>query len=1067
MKYKIIILISVMGLCLKSFNLYSQDSYFIYGEVRTPSGVPISGASYYWARNPTGAVTDANGHLKLYFTPPSDTLIVKLIGCKTVKKVINQNVDIPFIITLSPETIEIKEVVVSTGYQNIPKERATGSFYQLDNKILDQRVSTDILSRLDGITSGLIFDNHDVEQHTIQIRGLSTLNYDAASPLIVLDNFPYSGDINNINPNDIESVSVLKDAAAASIWGARAGNGVIVITTKKGKIGKPLAVNFNANFTVSPRPNLFKANQISVSSYIDLEKNLFNQGFYDNSLTDPSYPGVSQVVDLLNKQRNGEISSADVNAQIDQLRSQDVRSDMEKYLYRKAISQQYYLNLTGSGSNIRYLFSAGYDKNSFSLRGNDGDRFTLRSNQQINLTKNWSLQTDLLLTRTTGRNNSPGGYGNYTTYNNTISPYARLVDASGRPAAIDLYHSRAFTDTAGNGKLLDWKYRPLQELNNNNNTSSTNDVLINISSSYKLFKWLSADLKLQHQQSWNDNAQLYNIDSYYARDYINTYTQFNNGIPSYIVPKGGIINSSKGANKQDAIRGQLNFDQQWSNDHRLTAIAGGEIRETQSNMAYQTVYGYDPNTLTTRPVDYVNLYPTYDEINGDNYITDGTRFTRYNNRFVSLFTNAAYTYRNRYTISASARRDASNLFGVNTNQKWNPLWSSGLLWHLDRESFYHVSWLPQLSVRLTYGESGNLSPNESALTRITYFDASRSPVKVPYVGIDAPPNPYLSWEQVKTLNAGVDFSLFNNRINGSFEYFTKHSDNLINSVTTDPTIGFFNVNRNSAAIFTKGADLVLNSTNLDGEFQWHSTLLLSYVNYKLTKNLAPVSTSGLVSDGLFIFPVLGYNPYVIASYKWAGLDPKTGDPMGYVNGQISKAYDAITKNPIDQQVVSGPAVPSLFGSLRNTIDYKGFSLAMNVTYRFNYYFRKPVTNYSNLLSTGIGYQDYEHRWQQPGDELKTNVPSFVYPTDAQRDQFYHYADINVAKADNIKLNDVYLSYDVPLHNGNRVFKKLQIYLYANQLNLIIWKANNLGLDPDFIYGIKTPSVYSIGIKTNL
>ncbi|SEN01448.1 TonB-linked outer membrane protein, SusC/RagA family [Mucilaginibacter gossypiicola] len=1053
--------------------LYSEKTsaqnpfYFIYGEVYSSSGEPIAGANVYWKKNKTEMTSDSKGHFRLVFNPPSDTLIVSCLGYKTLTRAIHENDPTPLKITLLPSITELKEVAVSTGYQNIPKERATGSFYQLDRKVLEQRVGPDIISRLDGITSGLIFDNHDIEQHTIQIRGLSTLIYDAASPLIVLDNFPYSGDINNINPNDIESISVLKDAAAASIWGARAGNGVIVITTKKGRAGQPISVSFNSNLTVSPRPDLFKANQISVSSYIDLEKQLFANGFYDDALNDPSYPGYSPVVDLLNQVRNGEITSGDANTQIDKLATHDVRTDMKNYLYRPSVSQQYYLNLTGSGPNVRYLFSAGYDKNLATLRGNGNERFTIRSNQQINLTKNWTLQTDLILTRTNGHNNSPGGYGSYSTYNNGMAPYASLVDAAGRPAAIDLYHNRAFTDTAGNGKLLDWKYRPLQDLANNDNRSSTNDILINIGTSYKFLKWLTADFKLQHQQSWSDSRQVNNLNTYSARDYINTFTQIDDGIPAYIVPKGGIVYANSGGSKQDAVRGQINVDRQWGTDHRLTAIIGGEIRKTQSDNSYQTIYGYDSNTLTTRPVDYANMYPTYDEINGDGYIADGTRLTRYDNRFVSVFSNAAYTFLDRYTISASARRDASNLFGVATNQKWRPLWSSGLLWHVDREPFYHLSWLPQLALRITYGESGNLSPNESALTRITYYDASRSPVHAPYVGINSPANPYLSWEQVKTFNAGIDFSFLNNRISGSLEYYNKHADNLINSVITDPTTGFSAVNRNSAAIFTKGADLVLNSINLDGNFRWSSTLLVSYINYKLTKNLAPVSTEGLVSDGTYIFPVLGYNPYIIASYKWAGLDPQTGDPMGYVNGQISKDYAAITKNPVDQQVINGSAVPSLFGSIRNTIEYKGIAAAFNITYRFNYYFRKPATNYGTLLSSGVGYKDYESRWQKPGEENNTNVPSFIYPDDSERDQFYHYSAVNVAKADNVRIQDIYLSYDVPLRSSSRIFKKLQVYLYANQLNVLIWKANKFGIDPDFIYGIKTPAAYSIGFKTNL
>lgn len=1048
-------------------NAYAQEPIHIYGDIKSESDQLITGATITTIKGGASTVSDNNGRFGIILRYETDTLSITCIGYKSIKKIIDQSTVSVLHIKMTPAIRELQELTVSTGYQELPKERATGSFYKLDNKLLNERVSPDIISRLDGITSGLLFDNHDTQQHTIQIRGLSTLNYDAASPLIVLDNFPYSGDINNINPNDVENISILKDAAASSIWGARAGNGVIIITTKKAKANQPLSVNFNSSVTLIPRPNLFTANQIPVSSYIDLEKYLFGQGYYDNAFSDSSYPPTSQVVDILNQQRNGQITSSQADQMINQLRAQDVRNDMQKYLYRNAVNQQYYLSLTGYGKNIRYLVSAGYDKDLSNLNGNSNDRLTIRSNNIIDLTKKWQLQTDLILTRDNSTANSPGGYGSYKTYNAGISPYARLVNSDGSPAAIDLYYSKTFTDTAGAGKLLDWKYRPLQELKNNDNTAKTTDILLNLGTTYKVLSWLKADIKYQYEQSWNDMNNLQNLNSYTTRDYINTFTQINGNTVTYVIPKNAILNSQETINEQHAIRGQLNIDHTWNEKNQISAIAGSEIRETQSSSTYAMTYGYDPNTLAITPVDYVNLYPTYDEIYGDTYITNGNRFTKYLNRFVSVYSNASYTYDNKYTLSASARRDASNIFGVSTNQKWQPLWSAGALWKIDREKFYNISWLPELSFRLTYGASGNLSPNESALTKIQYLTAARSPINLPSVGINSPPNPHLTWEQVKTLNAGLDFSLFNNRLSGSFEYYTKHSDDLINSVLLDPTVGFSNADQNSASIFSKGIDVVLNSLNIDGRIKWRSTILFNYVNYKTTKNLNPPSTQGLVSNGTYIFPILNYNPYEIVTYKWAGLNPKTDDPQGYVNEDVSTDYEAIEQNPINQQVVNGSAIPPVFGTIRNTFEWNKFSLAVNITYKLNYYFLKPTTNYSSLISSGVGYTDYDQRWQKPGDELHTNVPSFIYPANSQRDVFYQYASINVEKADNIKLNDIYFSYDFTPHSKILGIKSLQFYLYASQLNLILWKANKAGIDPDIIYGIKPPVNYSAGIKANL
>jgi len=1060
--YIFLLLFLVLGLGKVS----AQNSVIIYGTVDSAGVSPIVGASVKFKHTQSTANSIKGGHFFLIMRGKVDTLLISHVGFKTISKIISSDNHAILNFTMFPDIVEMHEVVVSTGYQDIPKERATGSFYKLDNQILNERVTPDILSRLDGITSGLLFDHHDVEEQLIQIHGLSTLNYSAASPLIVLDNFPYNGDINNINPNDIESVTVLKDAAASSIWGARAGNGVIVITTKKAKANQKMAISFNSNLTLITKPNLFTANQIPVSSFIDLQKSLFNQGFYDSMFSNPTYPPIPQVADILNQARNGLITSSQANQQIDQLRTQDVRNDMEKYLYRTAENQQYFLSLSGGSSTARFLFSTGYDNDQASLIGNSNNRLTIRSNNIIDLTTKWQLQTDITVTRTNSTNNSPGGYGSYKTVNSSISPYARLVNSDGTPAAVDLYYSKAFTDTAGAGKLLDWKYRPLQDLANNNNTTIGTDILLNLSTTYKFNKWFSAEVKYQYEQTSSDASNLQDLNIYSTRDLINRFTQINGNNVTYGVPDDPTLTTNNGINKQTAIRGQLNFNPDLGKRGKLSAIIGGEIRESESNSQTALTYGYNPNTLSVTPVNYTTLLPTYDGIYGSEYIFDGTQFTQLDNRFVSIYTNAAYTLDDKYTLSGSARRDASNLFGVATNQKWQPLWSVGGLWNIDREKFYHLSWLPQLKLRVTYGESGNIVPSASALTLISYFNAS-APVNLPYVGVDSPPDPHLSWEQVKTFNTGIDFSLFDNRITGSVDYYIKHSDNLINGVLLDPTVGFGAATYNSASIFSKGADVVINTINTNGAVRWRSSVLFNYVTFITTKNLNPPTSAGLVSDGTYIFPIVGYNPYEIVSYKWAGLDPKTGDPQGFVNGQLSKNYHAIEQNPISAQVVSGSATPPIYGTFRNSVDYKNFSLAVNITYKLNYYFRKPTTNYGQLINIGQGYTDFDQRWQNPGDELHTNVPSFIYPDNPLRDQFYQESSINVLRADNIKLNDIYFSYDLSSRLKRIGVKSLQVYFYTSQLNLTLWRANHEGIDPDVMYGVTPSKTYAIGIKANL
>lgn len=257
-------------LLLLGESIYGQQKIFLHGTVTDTSNSPLVGASISSASGKTLAINNEEG-FDFHTTGLPDTLLISAVGYTSRRLIVNDAVN-PLHVILQSAPGHLKEVVLNTGYQKIPKERATGSFYSISNELLNERVSPDIMSRLDGVTSSLLVDKRDPNNVTYQLRGLSTLNQGAMMPLIVLDNFPYSGDINNINPNDIQNITVLKDAAATSIWAAQAGNGVIVITTKKPQQGNPLRITVNANVTFQPKPDLFTAYQVAAKSYIDLDQ---------------------------------------------------------------------------------------------------------------------------------------------------------------------------------------------------------------------------------------------------------------------------------------------------------------------------------------------------------------------------------------------------------------------------------------------------------------------------------------------------------------------------------------------------------------------------------------------------------------------------------------------------------------------------------------------------------------------------------------------------------------------------------------------------------------------------
>lgn len=1028
----------------------------ITGKVTDAAGAPLVGATVLVKGTGRGVVTNEEGRFSLRNLNAGATLLVSFAGYDT--RQVKVSAQGAMIVQLERGIVDIAGVsVVSTGYQALPKERATGSFVKIGNDLLNRKVSTGILDRLEGVSSGVLFDRRDPGNPKIQIRGLYTLTSTIAQPLIVVDNFPYEGDINNFNPNDVESITILKDAAAASIWGAKAGNGVIVITTKKGRYEQRPLISFNSNVTILDKPNLFTLPQIPASDFIDLERFLFGQGFY-NGVIGRRRPPLTPVVELLLKQRNGQISAAEADAAINALRNVDVRNDFEKYIYRRGLNQQYAANVSGGGKNLKYFFSTGFDRNLSTLKGDDYRRITIRSDNTFQPVKGLQLQAGVQYTQGNRSNNSPGGYGspNYRMQTRTLPPYARLADDNGNPLPIDKYRA-GFTDTAGRGLLLDWKYRPLEELAVNDKTGETRLLLANFGVKYDLLSSLSAEVKYQYQRTDETARMYYDERTFFTRDLINRFTQIVNGSPVYIVPRGGILDLASTKQEGHMVRGQLNFNQTWRRKHELTAIAGAELSQLRTVSNSTRLYGSD-NAAGFSNVDYVNVYPVIP--GGIEAIPSGAELTGRLDRFVSVYLNAAYTYDDRYTVSASARKDASNLFGAETNRRGIPLWSSGIGWKISNEQFYQSSLFPYLNFRVTYGSSGNVNNSIYALTAITRTPAAFQPTNIPFATVTNIANPNLRWEQVNTLNIGLDFAMRNNRLTGSVEFYRKQSMDVLGLEPLDPTTGLGAMTTNSADVKGKGIEVQLNSQNLTGrDLKWQTSLILNYADYKVGKYLLSQQTNGFVSEGGTLTPLTGYNPYVVISYRFAGLDPSTGDPQGYVNGHVSKDYDALVQRPINEQVIHGPALPPVFGNLLNTFSWKGISLSVNITYKLGYYFRRSTISYSSLYNFGTGHSDFLKRWRQPGDEKFTNVPSMVYPNPtSNRDWFYSNSDVTVEKGDHIRLDDIRLSYR---------FRNFQLYAYTSNLNALIWKANKAGLDPDAPSGLRPSRTVALGVKMDI
>jgi TonB-linked SusC/RagA family outer membrane protein len=1033
----------------------------IRGRVVDEQGNPLPNATIRIKGKEAVINTNEKGEFVIMDIEDDAVLVISYVGYNRLEILVKGAI-MPLEIKLNQVTGELEEVSVSysTGYQNIPKERATGSFVQIDNELFNRKVGTNVLDRILEVTSGLIKRGIDPSPRVsgIQIRGNSTINGSKA-PLIVLDNFIYEGDLNNLNPNDIENITVLKDAAAASIWGVRAGNGVIVITTKKGKFSQSNKIAFNSNITIGKKPDLDYVKTMSSKDWMEFEKKRFADSVFntydDRSPSRNSFPILSQGVEILlaarKKNKNivgyNALNDPLVNHQLDELSKYNVKDDISKYLLQNSINQQYALNASGGGNKYFYYTSIGFDRNHSNNVRDENSRFTLNFNNTYRLFKNLELNSFLSYVQANSKNNGLSSTSFLPTGGSSITaPYTRLADENGNALAVPVGYRIAYVDTASFPGLLDWHYRPLDELRNNNNESKQFDTRIAAGVKYTITSGLNANVRYQFQRALTNLQSYRSQETYFQRDQINTFMIIDpfSRMISTPYPMGDFIDKRHLELKNWNFRSDLGLDRNYGK-HAISAIVGIEFRETKTSLETNKLYGFDPNTSLSILVNPTVRYP--DRFGRTRVIGGGPTIDGSINRFASYFANASYSFMERYTASVSGRADQGNFFGLKANQRISPLWSAGLVWDISKEGFYSLKFLPNLKLRATYGFNGNTNGGSAFAT--AGFSEQNYPYPSQYAYIITPNNPELRWERVKQINYALDFSTKNNRISGSIEYYTKKGIDLIGPILTDPTVGVESFEGNRASIKGKGLDLVLNSQNIKGKFKWQSNFLLSYNTDEVINYERKITST---QEYLSITPVVGKPLRYLYSYKWGGLDPMNGTARLYLADTISNNtnYD---KANLSDLVYHGSSVPTIFGSIRNTLNYNQLSLSFNITYRLGYYFRRTSVAYQamfNVNSGWGGHSDYVKRWQMPGDEKITDVPAML-PSSFfdQRDAVYSQSDILVEKGDHIRLQDIRLDYTLSRSKFKKLpFQHVQFYLYGNNIG-ILWTRNKHGIDPDY------------------
>lgn len=1053
------------------------------GKIIDSAGMPISDVTVALRNSKVFTITNTQGEFTLDNVPEDGILLLTSIAFKGRSVKIEGRSTLTVTLEKDIKNLDEVEVVLNNGYELLPKERATGSFGVVTTKQLGKYPVVSILERLQGLVPGVDISMKTTANKsrsgTVKIRGLSTIvsNYTQVStdPLLVIDGFPSQiaikdGALDFLNPDDVETITFLKDAAAASIWGMQAANGVIVIQTKRGTRNSKPTLSFSTTLGTSSRPSLDYGKRMSVPAYIELEKELITKG----RLRDPlpsSNPGsfypenISQAQEIVYRFRRGTITEAQMNDQLTALGKIDNRSQMEDYLLQSPTTQQYNISLSGGGVNNSYFLSGYMYKEDRIYRSNTNRGYSIKAgNTSHMLNGRFSVSTDLTFSNTKDKVNASAVKA-MSVVSGGMRPYDLLKDASGNNVYYDLLViPKVARDLEGKG-YLPFSYSPIDELNYSNTTGASHNFSLNVALNGKITSWLGVNVSGNIGRMFSESEIYWEPDSYDARILINKATSINTtGGRVYGAPLGGKLDLNRNSRKSYNLRGQVNVNKTFNDIHQLNLLFGTEIRETYGKSDGEIRYGYDRAINVFRTINpggqFRDMYGSTQSLGATSKL-----ITEKTTRALSHYANGSYTLMDKYTLSGSMRFDDYNLLGVERRKRAIPLWSGGVKWDISKEDFLSdISWLNRLALRMTLGTSGNAPQGYAPVTVINIL-GSDFYTTYPYANINNPAVDNLGWEKTRMTNYGVDFSLFSNRVSGSVEYYRKRTTEIIWQLPINSTYGFSNLLFNTANLQGHGVDIGLNVGIIaSGNINWFSTINASY-NTNIIKD-ARFERPTTSFDPEFLYS--GYPSDYVFSYSWAGLD-NTGQSLIKDPKNPAKTYTINDFPTQDIRVYSGRSNSPWIGMWSNTVRYKGLELNVQFQGAFGGVFRKPSiesVGFTNNLFVGRS-GDLEERWRKPGDETFTNVPGLEfgagtnYFTSIDR---YRFSDFLIRSRSNIRLQQVSLSYEVPSYLLAKIFtKSVTVSAVARNLGMI-WAANKEKLDPEYLY--TTGNNYQLPPLTN-
>jgi TonB-linked SusC/RagA family outer membrane protein len=1024
----------------------------------------------------------------------TDTLIFSFIGFVTKQEVVGQRSTIN--IQLEPDATELEEVVI-TGFQDVERKLFTGSSVNL--KMADLRITgmTDASQMLEGRVAGVTVDNVSGTFGTnpkIRIRGNTSINGDS-QPLMVVDgviledlstvnaddiitgnaNTLTTSSIAGINPDDIQSYQILKDASATALYGTRAKNGVIVITTKKGKSGQT-RVSYSGNLSFHLRPSYSQFDIMNSVDEMSVYRELHEKGLIDitTSVRAQNYGSLGKMFALISDHElewgvNGNLNEEFLNEY------ETANTDWFDVLFKDySLQQQHSVSLTSGTEKHNSYYSLSFLNDNGQTIADNVKRYAATAKNSFLFSKKLSL--DLKLTANYRNQRVPG------TQNRDFDPitgrFKRDFDIN--PLSYALNTSRAIRPYDSQGRLEYFRrnYAPfniLRELELNYINIDVGDISTQADVTYNILDNLSVRSTIQgryattkrehiiHERS--NQAEAYRADdTQYIQD-ANTllYKDPNDPTapPKVVLPEGGFNNVDEDELKYFYVRNSVDWSHTINSIHNITLLAGQEIKYTNrlSRKADGIGVVYESGgVVRTDPlmIDFLNRQG----ISIFELTTD-------RERFAGFFLNGAYSFNDKYIFNGTVRYDGSNRLGKSNAARYLPTWNVSAAWNLEKESFMDISWLTYLKLRATYGLSANLGPNTSALLNLR-SDVTLRPTDIEsYLYIQDLENADLTWEKLKEFNAGIDFGVFNNNITGTIDVYARNSYDLIGLFQTSGVGGNAFKNGNYADMRSEGFEFSINTLNLKRrDFTWMTTFNVGYSRDRITRlEFNPRFGDAIVQGGA---AVLGGPRRGLFSTRFAGLDAR-GIPTYYDGGdEVVYNLDLQERDNLTNVLkYEGPAEPRGAGGFGNIFNYKNFSLNVFLSFKFDYKIRLDDAFSPRYTDFNSMSKSFINRWVVPGDEQVTNVPVILdrqvvngnNPDLLSAYDLYNKSTVRVANGDYVRLKSVRLSYNLP----GKIFQKIratnaQISVEGQNLMLLYSDKKLNGQDPEFfsVGGVALP-----------